>query len=72
MSLFIESTSEPQREWHVGMPWPNITGSVVRFQADGDELFWLLGLIKRDREEMAERLKLVEERSKQIEKGMDK
>lgn len=33
--------------WHVGEPLPELSGRVITFQADGDELDTLLGALKK-------------------------
>ena len=36
-----------QRQWHVGEPLPEVTGCVITFQADGDELDIILASLDR-------------------------
>lgn len=37
-----------EHTWHVGSPLPAITGRVVRFEADGDELAALVRGLDKD------------------------
>jgi hypothetical protein len=49
VSLYIRQNANGginAREWHVGDPVPPITSRVVVFQADGDELEYLLHVLR--------------------------
>lgn len=44
--MFIED-GDKRRIWHVGEPFPELKGKVVKIQVDGDELEALLSAMKK-------------------------
>jgi len=78
------ANSEPLSgiEWHVGAPLPEITGRVITFQADGDELECILKALRDTREtkvevppnrdwEYARYMKILEDQTEALRRNID-
>lgn len=67
MALFI-ITEKCTIEWHVGENMPSISGKVVKFQADGDELEVLTEAIRKaSKVSELEKARVVAERGSPLE-----
>jgi len=44
--LYIITQTNKESTWHIGEPFPAVTGRVITFQADGDELELILNALR--------------------------